>query len=64
MEIVLYRWFKKNAVRWLESKKMDSFFNRKKWEAQETAAESQPGALPEPEETMFSLLCLFSFVLE
>jgi hypothetical protein len=28
MEIVLYRWFKKNAVRWLESKKMDSFFNK------------------------------------
>jgi hypothetical protein len=44
--------------------KMDSFFNRKKWEVQETAAESQPGALLEPEETMFSLLCLFCFVLE
>jgi hypothetical protein len=48
----------------VREQKMDSFFNRKKWEAQEMAAESQPGALLEPEETMFSLLCLFSFVLE
>jgi hypothetical protein len=55
--------FKKCSAMVIEQK-MDSFFNRKKWEAQETAAESQPGALLEPKETMFNLLCLFCFVLE